>query len=507
LQDTAKSLAEANAVISNVARSNPSGVFPLLTSSEQMPLRPEIGLSVQVLQSTIARFHSRMQDEYIAGDIPLEVGHSMPDMLERFHIAESIATHPQSSRNALTEQRLLESGWCQNDIARMRSTSLFSASTMYYATFFPRKANVFDHTGCSKDQCRQDNINEATYKTKHVSTCSSCQFLQSPMQQLHDIVGRKMIALIRFDETKDGDCKVSVISHLEDEQLSISVRMDGRSKAALHGHYVAFSHVWSHGLGNTKKNALPSCQLRRLQSLANELIAPDDRSAFNSRSSSSSAQQGNVPFWIDTLCVPLEKEYRHQAISKLKKTYEIADKILVLDADVEAFSDLTGPIEEKLMRLASSSWMRRMWTLQEAVQARELYARFGGESINIHEIWNKLVDDVRRIDFPYQAIRTELAFFYRQLFYSTTDSLKPSERLAYAWDTAYYRSTTKSFDKLLVLAGLLGIDTAQLFNLTEAEAFKVIMGSVSVVPKAIAFLEGPRIRQKGCRWMTHGFTK
>lgn len=46
LQDTAKSLAEANAVISNVARSNPSGVFPLLTSSEQMPLRPEIGLSV-----------------------------------------------------------------------------------------------------------------------------------------------------------------------------------------------------------------------------------------------------------------------------------------------------------------------------------------------------------------------------------------------------------------------------------------------------------------------------
>jgi hypothetical protein len=69
--------------------------------------------------------------------------------------------------------------------------------------------------------------------------------------------------------------------------------------------FVAISHVWSDGLGNQGRNALPKCQLRRIQTWVNGLYQNDAEP---------------VPFWIDSLSIPENKDER----SREAKTKAIA---------------------------------------------------------------------------------------------------------------------------------------------------------------------------------------
>lgn len=72
----------------------------------------------------------------------------------------------------------------------------------------------------------------------------------------------------------------------------------------------------------------------------------------------------STPFWLDTLCVPLEPESRKIAISGMKRVYEFADKVLVLDSTlIDAPFDMG--IDEITMRVATCTWTTRLWTLQE----------------------------------------------------------------------------------------------------------------------------------------------
>ena len=61
-----------------------------------------------------------------------------------------------------------------------------------------------------------------------------------------------------------------------------------------------------------------------------------------------------IPFWIDTISVPLEPEERKLAIIGLDRTYKEAERVLMLDgALLEAGDDLGST--EILMRIACST--------------------------------------------------------------------------------------------------------------------------------------------------------
>ena len=110
------------------------------------------------------------------------------------------------------------------------------------------------------------------------------------------------------------------------------------------------------GLGNASRNSIYSCQLGRIQHYVNNLFTNDD---------------GPIPFWLDTICVPKERESRRQAILDMKDVYAGATKVLVLDKLL-----FTTPIEtsvhEKLMRITASVWTTRLWTLHEVSEKRIL---------------------------------------------------------------------------------------------------------------------------------------
>lgn len=90
--------------------------------------------------------------------------------------------------------------------------------------------------------------------------------------------------------------------------------------------YVVISHVWSDGMGNNDRNALPLCILRKVQRQVNDLFDDTD---------------GPVPFWIDTICVP--KTNKIPALEIMTKSYGMAAVVLVLDAGLELTSITASP--------------------------------------------------------------------------------------------------------------------------------------------------------------------
>jgi len=68
-------------------------------------------------------------------------------------------------------------------------------------------------------------------------------------------------------------------------------------------------------------------------------------------------------FWIDTLCVPVfPRSACDAAILAVRKTYEQAKAVLVLDAELLCVKAPPTP-EEILVRILCSTWMTRLWTL------------------------------------------------------------------------------------------------------------------------------------------------
>ena len=157
---------------------------------------------------------------------------------------------------------------------------------------------------------------------------------------------------------------------------------------------------WSDGLGNPTENALPKCQLRHLEQLISEL--PQYNQTFSSedvpfdervwrdplpyrRLEPADQRSDDQPryFWVDTLCVPLEPHrLRKEAIKNMRAVYSRATRVLVLDSALMQ-STMDSCEEEKLARITVSTWIRRLWTLQEAALARVAYFQFSGEPVII----------------------------------------------------------------------------------------------------------------------------
>ena len=141
----------------------------------------------------------------------------------------------------------------------------------------------------------------------------------------------------------------------------------------LHAHcarrYVAISHVRSQGLGNSDSNSLPMCQISRLQSLVNRLYPTNSEP---------------VPFWVDTLCIPLTSPGQYLAFEALYDIYRRADNTIVLEESV--FNTPTHSAEQNLMKIKDSQWAQRLWTVREGAIAKSLKVQFKNSALDMLEI-------------------------------------------------------------------------------------------------------------------------
>ncbi|KAL0063082.1 hypothetical protein AAF712_009989 [Marasmius tenuissimus] len=293
---------------------------------------------------------------------------------------------------------------------------------------------------CSPTQNKSKAINPANYRPLHTTPHCTCEFMKPPVDEIKNILASDRIPVVALDEANN------LIVHDSARQV-----------------YMAISHVWADGLGSTTEEGLPRCQVTRLAGLAFQAVP-------------------GGAFWLDALCIPNDKEPRKRAIRLMAATYENAEKVLVIDGGVRTQSSLSSPTEELLMRIATSGWMQRIWTLQEGMLAQRL----------TFEVSDGIIDSTRFNGGPYGVALRTLAFLQHRPHDDEKRELasvcpKPP-RCSYndIIPLLRHRKTSKPEDEPLAVAGVLGVNSSRLITLEGLEArMRELLLQCKTLPRSI----------------------
>ena len=330
------------------------------------------------------------------------------------------------------------------------------------------------HERCTDDLCLALQTSDDDYQTKHADSCpqdSSCVDVDVGQESVSSILcsGGIPIIYVPFFPEDDVPLKVEIRPY----------KADGLE-------FIAFSHVWAHGIGNPKANALPSCQILRLK----ELSAKSGSSPFR-----------QPAFWIDTLCIPVgskHKPARKLAITRIAETYRQARRVLVLDADLQRCSRFRSRTE-LATRVLCCGWMRRLWTLQEAVMsekaanAGKLDVQFLEGALEFNAIAGRSVSNLHHTEKALQSI------------FSAFPQFRTRDRTyAFLSRALKHRTTSKKEDEALCLAPILGFDQGQLAAIvnehtaeTRMQMMYTLMGDI---PASVLFNKFAKLGHQGFRW-------
>ncbi|KAJ5496408.1 hypothetical protein N7463_008395 [Penicillium fimorum] len=434
------------------------------------------------------------------------------------------------ARNSETTQ-LCDAGWCSLEAEKCRTTGGGLDTAMYLAQLWRLKANwnqYKSHFGCKKTECVANNIDESDYVTRHVQENCTCSHLQVDVEQLHKILQDGGIPLLMITPCGEDD--------LGNENFKIEIVRKRIGKQ-----YLAISHVWSDGLGNTEGNSLPHCQLKVLYEQAKTVLTGDEyvprysNSPFAPLHTSTGRlahllsnqvlrRDDSVLMWIDTLCIPHQPDVRSLAIQRMRELYIDAYRTMILDSEMRNVnaSSTTG-LELLLRVLYCSGWIRRLWTLQEGLAAKSrLYMLFSDKAVNISTIASELLTklDGGKLPIMQDSIATYVISVWYSFFQLTVESTSKFERfvnivvyafddrdhsknglLASNWFNVATRTTSKAADRPIILAGILNLDLKEILSVKGSdERMRKFYDLVDEIPGDVLFLHGPRFEEDGMRW-------
>jgi hypothetical protein len=226
-----------------------------------------------------------------------------------------------------------------------------------------------------------------------------------------------------------------------------------------------------------------------------------------------------VRFWMDTLCVPVREEHRHlrgRSIRLMRKIYQSASSVLVLDSRVQQLS-LSSGIAERAMRIYLCNWTHRLWTFQEGMLARKLYFQFSDHAQSKVDFADQCQEDMEEskaggtfISFPTDAQSATLNHYtilkdmVEQKLAELSALFPP---LTHALQS---RATTKRSDETICGATILALDTKPLFEVKsdgkedEDEVanrrMEIFLEQIGGFPQGIIFHRHRRLQRSGFRW-------
>ena len=361
---------------------------------------------------------------------------------------------------------LTETGWCLNEITMLND--IVDYTGLYIASMLKRSlSSRRSHATCSTQQCNANQVNESTYETKHTHDChdpSECPHIFADDQKVSTILQGGNIPIIKI---------ISSSTYTEGLELKVVP-----SSSA----YVAISHVWAHGLGNPSTNSLPRCQILRLERLTRELFVSLSRFV-------------QPALWIDTLCIPVHESLRDKrklAISKLAETYSKADQCLIIDADLIRAS-LNCSRTEIATRVLCCGWMRRLWTLQEAVltddrpNCKKLQIQFREGSIAFNALLQTNLRSLYNSESALSALFSRLPQFG-----------SPADNFRTLTHALQYRTTSRSEDEPVCLASILNLDMQKVLG--ASSRMQAFYSSLKELPSDVLFHKGENLPVDGYRW-------
>ncbi|RDW64369.1 uncharacterized protein DSM5745_09780 [Aspergillus mulundensis] len=488
--DTLNTMFErAGSILDRFCSPGPDEPLPLQQDKPRpWPVRDEIATTLIVMASTLRRAAYNACKAEISGT----------------------AAWPATARSTILTRRLLAK-WCVADVAT--TLKQLSIDGHYYLAASPGlEAQELDHHAkCVRAHCRYD-YDADMYVTRHFKD-DRCR---EDVKWGWDLGGESATSWAEFITRVIGKPGAMIPIALWNgrpgamELSSYQFNLDG---AHPRPEYVAISHVWADGKGNPRANALPQCQLDRIQRLVGE-IRWEGRKAMRGPPGSD-----GVGFWMDTLCIPVGAEWKHlrdKAITTMRRIYAEAKAVLVLDDWLQEVRSDAAPLD-LMTRIYQSNWIKRLWTHQEGFLPKALWFQFKDKAVEINELSRRFHD----YDASLQARGIHLGFpdgasmrlveqytSLRELIKGTAqtegDKWMTYQALA---NVMSERKTARLADEVLCLATIISMPLDDLVKIksdtdekTAQARMKAFLVSLGRFETGVIFNNYPRLEERGYHW-------
>lgn len=214
-----------------------------------------------------------------------------------------------------------------------------------------------------------------------------------------------------------------------------------------------------------------------------------------------------VLIWFDTLCCPAKpEEARKLTLAQMKRTYQQAHHVLVLDASLQNYNRQSLTAVEACARISISGWMRRLWTLLEGTLAKRIWFQFRDSAVDLQLPWSALcqivITEVGRKGLAFDfliANRSLRTFFQRNPGDSTA-----GPGVSVLIDALQHRSVSVASDEPLLIGNLLNLDMGSILHSPIELRMQMVWSQMSSVPRSILqnilFHAGPKLATNGYRW-------
>jgi hypothetical protein len=379
--------------------------------------------------------------------------------------------------NQEAKESMMQHGWCPSDIARAE-TKFLSIQAMHIIRMMDKSLPKRDHSRCSDLACNIYQIDMSNHKVGHENPDCSCEELFVQPHDLEDILLKEdRVPLLRLK----GDL------HGLEAQL---VESDDNTP------YIAISHVWADGLGNPHSNSLHRCKLARLRDLVS---AVDNETQANTEP---------PLIWLDTLCCPAKDgKGKQKAIEKIRLVYQRAKHVLVLDAGLMGYESKTQAIHETVVRIFTSGWVRRLWTLQEGALARSLYFQFADEAVSLSGLRHSFGQHANSVRHQIFAVDAMQEFWRIDAFFKGDEHTITGDHpnLMVMDQALQFRSVSVASDEPLCIGTLMSLDLPAILAVEPREdrmqkVWELLAAKKGGISALVIFFEEQRIRAKGWRW-------
>ncbi|KAI5837084.1 hypothetical protein DFP73DRAFT_569367 [Morchella snyderi] len=354
---------------------------------------------------------------------------------------------------------MMANGWCPFTLQALNGRVCVKG---YMSTCKPYiRETSAEHAECTPYSCAQNTIDTSNYTAKHAAPVCECGYSKPALEDIIGFLSTGKIPVIQVSTPLGGE--FTIVSGSDSSQTP----------------YVAISHVWADGLGSTTEEGLPTCQIKRLATMTSQVVP-------------------GGAFWMDALCVPSKRDMRKRAIGLMAQTYRDAAVVLVVDSGIRSCS-LSAPLSEKLLRVASSGWMQRLWTLQEAMLAQKLIFEFSDGLLAADKLIPSGEDNFNPVlmDLAIELHRLIQTRLYSSL---TSDYYSAELCLGDVSRALKFRTSSRLEDETLAISGLLNIDAFELVNLCPERRMETFLLRIQKLPANVIFISGAKLRRPGFRW-------
>ncbi|KAL2039834.1 hypothetical protein N7G274_007235 [Stereocaulon virgatum] len=389
------------------------------------------------------------------------------------------------------EQRLLDNGWCPNLVKRFRTD--LGIEGLYYASLINFVDLDRSHGGCTDSACiAYNHAKDETYIFQHSVRYCLCK--DEHCKHLAD-------SCICSEPINMGTAASEAAAIVRQGQMPLLSLVEEGSHQKIqvtpfcHGiKYVAISHVWSDGMGNPHKNSLPLCQVQALD-------------YFVRKAGASSIDSDQAYFWIDTICVPRAPDsLRRSAIATMRDTYRDADCVLVICRELSTIRLPSTP-DEILVRIFSSKWMTRLWTLQEGALAARLVFQFADHAIDYRYLDDFMIAAVLDVTNTSRLVgnraNLNLASITSIISSASLEDAQGEERqktYSSLWNALRHRATSRRSDEAVCAAILLDVNLGPILDSPHEKKMEAFWTNQDRVPTGVLWVNGPRMDIDSLRW-------